>query len=532
MSDHRRTRPAVRTRLLAQALGLLLLAGAALSAVLPVDALPVTSLPAGSDAAAVRPHDTARHWAGFRIPRTGRADGGWIGGWRIGSEPVFVITPGRRPNHAGFRRLDPTRDVAGRKGPTKRETARAAWVLSKYGGYRDARQAAAVDAAVLHLLAGGRWEVGHRRGAARIRATGDAATVRRFANVMLHQSRVSAGRYVAKVWADSADVGGVTAVTVKVKDGRGGPVSGLPVTVTSPGGTSVPAAGPIDAVTGDDGRAVVRLAAPLAGWRTVTARVGQVPEHRLLVRPPDRKRQAAVARGGVRRTLVVSTRAAVRGPQGLTLRAPAGPLLVGAESRVTATVSGDGTARTATATLHGPYATSSAATCSGSAAGSVTATVAADGDYSLPAVRPGAGGYYAWGVTVAGTDTSLPAAACSNAVRVQSSTSAGISADAAVTGTGEVGATGAVSGLPFPAQVTLRGTLFGPYGSPEERAADGCSRSSGSVQRTRTGNGTVHFTLETLTAGYYAWQVEVPAGELWLGSRSACLAQGSLLQVQ
>ena len=92
--------------------------------------------------------------------------------------------------------------------------------------------------------------------------------------------------------------------------------------VTSPdGGPSQPAAGPIDTVTGDDGRAVVRLAAPLAGWRTVVAEVDQVPLHWLRVRRADRKRQASAAEGGVRRTIVASTRVAVRGPQSLTLAA-------------------------------------------------------------------------------------------------------------------------------------------------------------------------------------------------------------------
>ena len=42
---------------------------------------------------------------------------------------------------------------------SRRATARAEWVLSKYGGYKDARQAAAVDAVVYHLLVGGRWRI-------------------------------------------------------------------------------------------------------------------------------------------------------------------------------------------------------------------------------------------------------------------------------------------------------------------------------------------------------------------------------------
>ena len=71
--------------------------------------------------------DRAERWAGYRIPATGRAAGGWIGGYRIGRTPVFVITPDRRPNRGGFRRADPTDDLAGRKGASRRETRRAAW---------------------------------------------------------------------------------------------------------------------------------------------------------------------------------------------------------------------------------------------------------------------------------------------------------------------------------------------------------------------------------------------------------------------
>ena len=46
--------------------------------------------------------DTAERWAGYRIPGTGLAAGGWIGAYRVGDTPVFVVTPGRRPNRAGF----------------------------------------------------------------------------------------------------------------------------------------------------------------------------------------------------------------------------------------------------------------------------------------------------------------------------------------------------------------------------------------------------------------------------------------------
>ena len=362
-------------------------ATAALLAVLLAAATALVALPAPRAAGA---DDRGRHWAGFHIPRTGHAAGGWIGGYRVDGTPVFVITPGRRPNRAGFRPADATSDLRGSKGPSGAATERAAWILSKYGGHKDAVQAAAVDAAVLHLLGGRAWRFGAPRGAARIRSSGDPATVRRYVRLMLRGSRASAGPHQVAVVATTADVGGVTGVTVSVTDGHGGPVAGLPVRVTSPdGGPSQPAAGPIDTVTGDDGRAVVRLAAPLAGWRTVVAEVGQVPLHWLRVRRADRKRQASAAEGGVRRTIVASARVAVRGPQSLTLAAvpdrrswsaprPGSSATVARRRRQP---------RGATAALHGPFASASAATCSGPAVATVVDAGARRRRLRLPAVR-------------------------------------------------------------------------------------------------------------------------------------------------
>ena len=493
---------------------------------------PATPAPGGtSDSGA---GDRARRWAGFRIPATGHADGGWIGGYRIGTTPVFVTTPRKRPNRSGFGPTSATEDLSGSAGATARETARAAWILSKYGGYRDDVQAAAVDAAVLHLLAGGTWRVtGDGRGAQRIRQARDSATVLRFARLMLRASRVSAGVHRATVTATTADVGGITSVTVSVTDGRGRPVAGLPVSVTSPeGGPAVPSGGPVEAVTGDDGRALVRLAAPLAGWRTVTARVGQVPEHRLIVRAPDRLGQAAVAEGGVRRTLIVSTPAAVRGPQTLAVKASPEVLTAGSEARVVATIAGDGTTRAATATLHGPVSSAAAAGCSAPSVGTASGAVSANGDYTLPPVSPGAGGFYAWRVSVDGTETSLPIAACGAVVKVRARTTTAVAA-VQTASVGNVQVPMAVSGVPFAAKVDLTLKLFGPYATLGELQSDACNQVQTQVTVSRQGDGTVVSGPVWLPAtGLYAWQAETAPGELWLGSRSTCAAPGTITTVQ
>jgi hypothetical protein len=489
-------------------------------------ALVVATLVALPVPRAVGADDRVERWVGFRIPPTGRAAGGWIGAYRVGRTPVFVITPERRPNRAGTRPANPTNDLDGRRGPTRRETQRAAWILSKYGGYKDAVQAAAVDAAVLHLLGDRAWRLGGRRGAARVRASGDPATVRRFVRLMLRTSRASAGRYRAAVLATTADVGGVIAVTVRVTDGHGGPVSGLPVTVTSPdSGASQPAAGPLEAVTGDDGRALVRLAAPVAGWHTVVAHVGQVPEHRLRVRGADRKGQAALAEGGVRRTVVASTRVAVRGPQSVALTAVPTSLNLGAQAAVAVTAQGDGTARGARAALHGPFATASTAGCTGTPVGRSAGTLPGDTAYTLPGLQPGAGGYYAWQVDVDGTGTSIPATACGAVVKVRGKPTVSAAAPATAAMGESVQVPVAVGSLPFPMRVDVTLKLYAPGDTT-------CSSAIQQSPMSRIGNGQVVSGSVLLdTPGTYRWKVEAAPGDLWQGSESACGAPGSTTTV-
>ena len=293
--------------------------------------------PVGVSASA--PGDRASsHWAGFRIPRNGHADGGWIGGYRVRGEPAFVTTPRARPNTRGYQARDVVGNYREKKGATRSETARAAWILSKYGGYRDATQAAAVDATVYHLLVGKQWRIDGDRGGRRIRQTGQPSTVRRFARIMLRQAARSAGAYGVAIRSTGADVGGTVTGAVTVTDGKGAPVAGLPVTLRSPG------ADPVAAVTGDDGVALARFPAPVAGWQQIAATVSQVPEHRLHLLVPKRRHQATAAVGGVRRTLTASTTAPVRGPQALSLKASPEIILAGAKTAVTATVAGDGSA--------------------------------------------------------------------------------------------------------------------------------------------------------------------------------------------
>ncbi|MBB3043888.1 Ig-like domain-containing protein [Nocardioides soli] len=482
--------------------------------------------PSGVAAATSDRPDTAHRWVGYEIPRNGRADGGWIGGYRIDDTPIFVTTPAREPNVSGYRPARVVENLDGRGGASSTETERAAWILSKYGGYRDATQAAAVDASVYALVVGGRWRTTGERGAHRIRETPASATVRRFARIMLAQASRHAGEYDARATARGADVGGTITATVTVTDGGGRPAAGLPVTLVAAGASAV------QAVSGDDGRAVARFAAPQPGWRRITATVGKVPEHRLHLRLPVRRGQAAAAEGGDRRTLVATTRAAVRGPQALALRATPATVLVGSPTQVTATVSGDGTQRALTGTLHGPFATTSEAHCGGSAGGTVTATVGADGDYTLPPVSPGAPGYYVWQVAVDGTATALAATACGAATTVKAVAQVSVTALDPEMQPGNAEVRVSLSGLPRYPAVTTTLNVWGPYASQEAMTAGGCSGAiAAAVDQKMNGDATVTLIPYVGEAGWYALQATVPPGELHQGARSACLALGTVLHV-
>ena len=411
-----------------------------------------------------------------------------MGGYKIGDTPVFVVTPTRHPNRRGYEPTQVVADLDKSRGASRRATARAAWVLSKYGGYRgrSRRLPPSTPSSITCWLAagGGSVTIAERPG------SGTAATrpsVRRYARIMLEQSRKFAGVYRVTVTATSADVGGTIEATVNVTARHDRPAAGLPVAVSAPGAATV------HAVTGDDGRAVARFPATQQGWQDVTASVGQVPEHRLYLRRPVKRGQAAAAEGGVRRTVDASVLAAVRGPQTMSLQATPENLVVGGQAAVTAAIAGDGSPRPATAALYGPFPSASAAACSGSPVGTTTTTVTGDGSYVLPALAPSAGGYYAWRVTVDGTATSLPVTACGAVTKVRAPTTTTVTVSKSTATLGDnVAVQVTVSGLPFPDSVHGTVTLYGPYASAAEqrsgRSAEGLPRT---VPFLRTqGNGT------------------------------------------
>jgi hypothetical protein len=219
----------------------------------------------------------------------------------------------------------------------------------------------------------------------------------------------------------------------------------------------------------------------------------------------------------------------------MSLQATPETLVVGGQAAVTAAIDGDDSPRAATAALHGPFPSASAAVCSGSPVGTTTTTVTGDGSYRLAALAPSAGGYYAWRVTVNGTATSLPATACGAVTKVRARTTTTILSPTSAPVEAHVQVQVTLSGLPFQDSVQGTVTLFGPYASPADAQSNGCGMSIGGPEpfTHAQGNGTfLSPTIQVPAAGpYYAWRVLINPGDLWLGSSSSCAAPGTMIRV-
>jgi hypothetical protein len=158
--------------------------------------------------------------------------------------------------------------------------------------------------------------------------------------------------------------------------------------------------------------------------------------------------------------------------------------------------------------------------------------VSVDGDYTLPALVPGAPGYYVWGVTVHGTATALPITACGAITTVKAVPKLALTALNPEMPPGNAEVRVGLSGMPRYPAVTVTLSARGPYPTQQELTAAGCSGAiATSVEQKMNGDATVTLYPYVDQAGWYALQATVSAGELHQGSQSACLALGTVLHV-
>lgn len=496
-------------------------------AVLATAALTLALLPAAPAAAIT----ADRVWQGYRIDTDTNASGKWIGGRAYASRPVYRLDPRAKASTGGFGTTYTVDDLAG-SGPvevTPGLTARAAWILSKYGTYPDATQAAAVDIAVYHLLHGGGYALTGSRTAERLADSGHGADIKALATTMLQTSKQYAGPYRITVSAPGTVVGGEVPVTVKVVSTRTGDgIQKLPVTV-SYGGSA-----PLPLITDTDGRATTEFAANVAGEQPIAVTVAKLPETRLFVRRPTTAGASRIAIAGVKTSRTVAITVPVQAIPKVTAAAKASPINVGQYAAGTFTVSGSAStaARATMITLHGPFTDWASASCSPESVVSTHTRTLSNGTHKLPSYKVSKYGLYVWGVVVAGDRLNTAAGTCGAGTRVRTIPSVSARARFPSYSVGSrVRAEVTVGRLPAGYTGTATVKLYGPFSS---LSAVGCPATKvvREVSLPLTGNGTTLAPQVTLNrAGYYTWRVRVPASFFSAARVSPCAAPGSTFRM-
>lgn len=458
---------------------------------------------------------------GYRIPTDGTAGGGWIGARKLWPKLVYRLDPGaRRAATPGFGPAGRV-EVLNGSGPrtvTRRDTARAAYILAAYGDRRShAPQNAAVDAAIGHLLVGGRYALTGSRASARIRQSGHAAEIRFLADYMLRDSWDFAGPYAVRVTGRGADLGGTAGVTVRVTASYSHrPFATLPVTISVPGRAAV------TKETDANGSVAIEWPATRAGWLEVKVRVAEVPETRLLVRKPTRRGASRVAIAGVKRVLAKSVNVPVRAFPTVSVTQPSVGRL-GQPTTGSFTISdGVDSARTATVRAFGPFPTVAEATCSGTPVSSTSTSVSANGTYPVPHETLPRVGYYVWGVTVAANAVNAAASTCGTPYVVKSMPKLTVKIPHLRQAVGtSLRAWWTAARLPagFHAPLTIR--LYGPFVDADHVSCTGTTTRVAQVTLTGPASGwTTSYTPGK--AGLYAWRTSLPGTEFSFPAATTC----------
>lgn len=461
---------------------------------------------------------------GYRIPATGKASGGWIGARRLGGANVFRIEPSASARTTNYRSAVVVANLNGGSQPSLSRTQRAAYIVSVYGTRDDNIQAAAVDAAVLHLLAGGKWRIDRKKGSRRLRAAANTRYVRSYASTMLARSKQQAGPVTHSVRASQTTAGSASKVVATVRHARTGRgLGGLPVTFRYAG------VAPVTSYTNASGQAVAYIT-PNAPNRTVTATVGLVPEWRLHVRSSVKPRSSDVAVAGAKMSLSARATVVASGAQVVAVANSANVISTGQSLAGTFSVSGGEGTRTIGRTARGPFSTSTTS-CTGPVSYSAPGSISTSGSFTLPVFRPSRSGYYRWAVTVGGNAFSLPSTGCGAPVRVRKQATisqfrlAGDTNDVRLDEKFRVGAR--VAGFDRGEAHTLTSRLYGPFAN-KDNAACSASRlvSSKTVTKSVSTNGDVTMPPAVIGAqanvGWYVWQTSLNTGDLIIGDTSTC----------
>lgn len=361
------------------------------------------------------------NWSGYSIDHTGDAAGGFIGARRWGRHgPIhYRIDPEASAGRTSYdkgRWVSTVRGKKPRASADRRATARAAWILSKYGTFRYDVQSAAVDAAVLHLLAGKRWALGGDRGRKRIRQTDSPGQVRTFARVMLQDSLRLSGPYAVRVeQARTALAGDPVDLGIRAVVARNGrPLPFVPVRVTSPEGS-------LDlGKTDERGWVRVTYEHPPVGATPISVRVGNTPETRLRTLNPTKPSRSRIVVAGRKGPIEGLGALYVKAEPRVKVLDRVKRIRAGSRTRGGFKVVGSAEAwpRQAVVTLHGPFAHADKARCGDRVVRKGNVRVTDAGKYALPRFTLREEGFFVWRVKVPGNRVNVSAADCGGRFKV------------------------------------------------------------------------------------------------------------------
>jgi hypothetical protein len=225
-----------------------------------------------------------------------------------------------------------TSSVSGKQVPDV-NLAYTSYVMGRYGQTRDAAQAAAVDAAVYQLLAGGTYGIDGARGKQRLAYPNVSPTARTLALGYLAEAKRFAGPYRLTLTptVNQTSAGKQVTVTVAVADVlSGAKVPGVQVAL-SESGTGAGSSGRV--TTGPDGSASWEFTADARGTAAVHAAATGLPGSQLKVLSPRTSTAQRLLLAGDTTTAAADTSVKVTAaPGGLTIhkKDPSGHAMAGA----------------------------------------------------------------------------------------------------------------------------------------------------------------------------------------------------------
>ncbi|WP_203336054.1 hypothetical protein [Nocardioides limicola] len=353
-------------------------------------------------------------YRGFAIPGDGSAVGAWIGARRIGKGKAVYRYQVKKANVTSKYRK--ARTVT----PANRRQERIAYIASRWGNHikadnLDSRvQAAAVDAAILHLRYGKKWRITRSKGARRINRTPYPKTVRDWAKHMLNQSARYAGPYAATLSSPQVTHGNQAVVSYTLKSRvTGEPIPGVTVIFSYNGLVKRER-------TNSNGIARATFdAAP--GAHPVTAKARALPNWMLRVRKAKVKRASHVYVAGVRRTHTVAGTITGVGGQTVRVTNSASLRMTGQQLGGSYEITGGEGTRDVERRLRGPFTSSPSCAATSTYWGpSVTSATGSHVTHSLPShTAPNRSGFYQWYVRADGGTGFGARAACGGLVRVR-----------------------------------------------------------------------------------------------------------------